>query len=289
MIRKILYILLILPLLLQSQEVVQLTPQELFDYNSKWNNLGTVQSYVDYSKDVLSSSDISLGYINKNVSTTLNLSYAITNASANWSHIVFSSVNPSWKYYGAGYGITRISKSRTNTLQTFVSTDFNFQKNITVAFIDVIKTKKLGKFGYSAIVSKTFWGEWDGPWEGQYIVDSNGNWVANIYPRNPSSSQLTARGMVMYTYTIKTKIVDISPQAFVTSDIYKMFSSSDLSINYWDDFNLDIYYGVSTNWKITKKFILNTNIRLNSTVDNTTTAYKKSNPILFMVGTNFQL
>ena len=95
--------------------------------------------------------------------------------------------------------------------------------------------------------------------------------------------------MVMYTYTIKTKIVDISPQAFVTSDIYKMFSSSDLSINYWDDFNLDIYYGVSTNWKITKKFILNTNIRLNSTVDNATTAYKKSNPILFMVGTNFQL
>ena len=55
MLRKILYILLIIPFLVQAQEVVQLTPQELFDYNSKWNNLGTVQSYVDYSKDVLSS------------------------------------------------------------------------------------------------------------------------------------------------------------------------------------------------------------------------------------------
>ena len=106
MLKKILYILLIIPFLVQAQEVVQLTPQELFDYNSKWNNLGTVQSYVDYSKDVLSSSDISLGYINKNVSATLNLSYAITNTKEKWRHVIFTSINPSWNYYGAGYGIT---------------------------------------------------------------------------------------------------------------------------------------------------------------------------------------
>ena len=272
-------------------DTIKLTPQELFDYNSKWNNLGMAQSYVDYSKDVLSSSDISFGYINKRVSTTANLSYTIATSNEKWGHTFLTSINPGWKYYGIGYGLSKTEENHISTLQTFVSSDFSFQKNVTISFIDVIKTKQLGKFGYSATISKTFWGEWPGPWEGQFTTDSLGNWVSNIYPMNPPSTQLITRGMLMYTYPIKTKIVDISPQVFVTSDFYTSFKSKDLEIGYWSDFNMDIYYGLSMNWKITNKFVLNTNIRLNSTIDTgpTSTSYKKSNPILFMIGTNFQL
>lgn len=272
-------------------DTIKLTPQELFDYNSKWNNLGMAQSYVDYSKDVLSSSDISFGYINKRVSTTANLSYTIATSNEKWGHTFLTSINPGWKYYGIGYGLSKTEENHISTLQTFVSSDFSFQKNVTISFIDVIKTKQLGKFGYSATISKTFWGEWPGPWEGQFTTDSLGNWVSNIYPMNPPSTQLITRGMLMYTYPIKTKIVDISPQVFVTSDFYTSFKSKDLNIGYWSDFNMDIYYGLSMNWKITNKFVLNTNIRLNSTIDTgpTSTSYKKSNPILFMIGTNFQL
>ena len=249
------------------------------------------QSYVDYSKDVLSSSDISFGYINKRVSTTANLSYTIATSNEKWGHTFLTSINPGWKYYGIGYGLSKTEENHISTLQTFVSSDFSFQKNVTISFIDVIKTKQLGKFGYSATISKTFWGEWPGPWEGQFTTDSLGNWVSNIYPMNPPSTQLITRGMLMYTYPIKTKIVDISPQVFVTSDFYTSFKSKDLEIGYWSDFNMDIYYGLSMNWKITNKFVLNTNIRLNSTIDTgpTSTSYKKSNPILFMIGTNFQL
>jgi hypothetical protein len=272
-------------------DTIKLTPQELFDYNSKWNNLGMAQSYVDYSKDVLSSSDISFGYINKRVSTTANLSYTITTSNEKWGHTFLTSINPGWKYYGIGYGLSKTEENHISTLQTFVSSDFSFQKNVTISFIDVIKTKQLGKFGYSATISKTFWGEWPGPWEGQFTTDSLGNWISNIYPMNPPSTQLITRAMLMYTYPIKTKIVDISPQVFVTSDFYTSFKSKDLEIGYWSDFNMDIYYGLSMNWKITNKFVLNTNIRLNSTIDTgpTSTSYKKSNPILFMIGTNFQL
>jgi len=272
-------------------DTIKLTPQELFDYNSKWNNLGMAQSYVDYSKDVLSSSDISFGYINKRVSTTANLSYTIATSNEKWGHTFLTSINPGWKYYGIGYGLSKTEENHISTLQTFVSSDFSFQKNVTISFIDVIKTKQLGKFGYSATISKTFWGEWPGPWEGQFTTDSLGNWVSNIYPMNPPSTQLITRAMLMYTYPIKTKIVDISPQVFVTSDFYTSFKSKDLEIGYWSDFNMDIYYGLSMNWKITNKFVLNTNIRLNSTIDTgpTSTSYKKSNPILFMIGTNFQL
>lgn len=272
-------------------DTIKLTPQELFDYNSKWNNLGMAQSYVDYSKDVLSSSDISFGYINKRVSTTANLSYTIATSNEKWGHTFLTSINPGWKYYGIGYGLSKTEENHISTLQTFVSSDFSFQKNVTISFIDVIKTKQLGKFGYSATISKTFWGEWTGPWEGQFTTDSLGNWVSNIYPMNPPSTQFITRGMLMYTYPIKTKIVDISPQVFVTSDFYTSFKSKDLEIGYWSDFNMDIYYGLSMNWKITNKFVLNTNIRLNSTIDTgpTSTSYKKSNPILFMIGTNFQL
>ena len=120
---------------------------------------------------------------------------------------------------------------------------------------------------------------------------ANGNWVKNIYPILPASSQITYKGMVMYTYTIKTKVVNISPQMFAMSDVYKVFkdgTSSDLA--YFNDFNLDLYYGTSMDWKITRRFVLNTNIRYNTTWDklSETAGYKKSNPIMFMIGTNFQ-
>jgi len=208
-----------------------------------------------------------------------------------WGHSFATSINPAWNYYGVGYGLSRNTQNRTTTLQTFYSTDFDFQKNINLSIVDVFRTKKWGTFGYSLTAGKSFWGEYEGKWEGKFIVDENGNWVKNIYPILPASSQITYKGMVMYTYTIKTKVVNISPQMFAMSDVYKVFkdgTSSDLA--YFNDFNLDLYYGTSMDWKITRRFVLNTNIRYNTTWDklSETAGYKKSNPIMFMIGTNFQ-
>jgi len=272
-------------------DTLQLSPKELFGESGDWNNLGILESYIDFSKDVLSSSNLSVGVIGKQVSTTLNLGYSKTSNNGKWGHSFASSINPIWNYYGVGYGFSRNTDTRTTTLQSFYSTDFNFQKDITLSFIDVFRTKKWGTFGYSIIASKTFWGESEGEWEGKFIVDENYNWVKNIYPILPAASQITYRGMAMYTYTFKTKRVNISPQIFAMSDIYKVFkdgTTSDLA--YVDDFNLDLYYGTSMDWKITKRFILNTNIRYNTTWDklSESVGYKKSNPILFMIGTNFQ-
>ena len=276
---------------IQKPDTLQLSPKELFGESGDWNNLGILESYIDFSKDVLSSSNLSVGIIGKQVSTTLNLGYSKSSRNGKWSHSFASSINPMWNYYGAGYGLSRNTDTRTTTLQSFYSTDFDFQKDITLSFIDVFRTKKFGTFGYSVIASKSFWGSYQGEWEGKYTVDTDGNFADLIYPTMPASSQITYRGMAMYTYTFKTKRVNISPQVFAMSDIYKVFkdgTASDLS--YVDDFNLDLYYGTSLDWKITKRFILNTNIRYNTTFDklSESVGYKKSNPILFMIGTNFQ-
>ncbi len=259
----------------------------MFDFNSKWNNLGTSQTYVDFSKDILSTSDISFGIVGQQVSTTINASYNFYHKHGEWNHILLSSINPVWKYYGIGYGLSKTTSKRTSTLQLMTSSDFSFQNNITISVIDVYNTKKLGKFGWNVTASNTNWGEWEGPWEGEYLVDSLGNWIANIYPINPASSQLTIRATTMYTYPISTNIVDISPQLFITSDIYKLFNSPELNIGYFDDLNLDVYYGVNMLWKVTKKFNLSTTIRLNSTYEAVDLGFKKSNPILFMIGTSF--
>ena len=272
-------------------DTLQLSPKELFGESGDWNNLGILESYIDFSKDVLSSSNLSVGIIGKQVSTTLNLGYSKTSKNGKWGHSFSSSINPIWKYYGVGYGFTRNTDTRTTTLQSFYSTDFDFQKDITLSFIDVFRTKKFGTFGYSLIASKSFWGTYEGTWEGKYTVDENGKFVDLIYPIMPTSSQINYKGMVMYTYTFKTKRVNISPQVFAMSDIYKVFkdgTASDLA--YLNDFNLDLYYGTSLDWKITKRFILNTNVRYNTTWDklSESVGYKKSNPILFMIGTNFQ-
>ena len=275
----------------QKPDTLQLSPKELFGESGDWNNLGILESYIDFSKDVLSSSNLSVGVIGKQVSTTLNLGYSKSSSNGKWAHSFASSINPVWNYYGVGYGFSRNTDKRTTTLQSFYSTDFDFQKNINLSIVDVFRTKKWGTFGYSLTAGKSFWGEYEGKWEGKFIVDENGNWVKNIYPILPASSQITYKGMVMYTYTFKTKVVNISPQMFAMSDIYKVFkdgTTSDLA--YFNDFNLDLYYGTSMDWKITRRFVLNTNIRYNTTWDklSETAGYKKSNPIMFLIGTNFQ-
>jgi hypothetical protein len=276
---------------IQKPDTLQLSPKELFGESDDWNDVGILQSYVNFSKDVLSSSNLSVGIIGKQISTTLNLGYNKSSMNGQWGHTFAASINPIWNYYGVGYGLSRNTEKRTTTIQTFYSTDFDFQKDITLSFIDVFRTKKFGIFGYSLTASKSFWGTYQGEWEGKYTVDENGNFKDLIYPQIPPSSELTYRGMVMYTYTLKTKRVNISPQIFAMSDVYKVFkdgTESDLA--YVDDFNLDLYYGTSIDWKITKRFVLNTNIRYNTTWDklSESVGYKKANPILFMIGTNFQ-
>ena len=275
----------------QTPDTLQLSPKELFGESDDWNDVGILQSYIDFSKDVLSSSNLSVGIIGRQISTTLNLGYSKSSMNGQWGHSFTASINPAWNYYGVGYGLSRNTQNRTTTLQTFYSTDFDFQKNINLSIVDVFRTKKWGTFGYSLTAGKSFWGEYEGKWEGKFIVDENGNWVKNIYPILPASSQITYKGMVMYTYTIKTKVVNISPQMFAMSDVYKVFkdgTASDLA--YFNDFNLDLYYGTSMDWKITRRFVLNTNIRYNTTWDklSETAGYKKANPIMFMIGTNFQ-
>ena len=272
-------------------DTLQLSPKELFGESDDWNDVGILQSYVNFSKDVLSSSNLSIGIIGKQVSTTLNLGYNKSSMNGQWGHTFAASINPIWNYYGVGYGFTRNTNTRTTTIQSFYSTDFDFQKDITLSFIDVFRTKKFGTFGYSVIASKSFWGTYEGEWEGKYTVDENGDFKDLIYPQMPSSSELSYRGMVMYTYTLKTKRVNISPQIFAMSDIYKDFKDGTASdIGYLNDFNLDLYYGTSLDWKITKRFVLNTNVRYNTTWDKSSESvgYKKSNPIMFMIGTNFQ-
>jgi len=271
-------------------DTMQLSPKELFGESSNLNNVGILQSYVNFSKDILSSSNLSIGIIGKQVSTTLNLGYNKSSSNGQWGNTFAVSINPIWKYYGAGYGLSKNTEKRTTTLQSFYSTDFDFQKDITLSFIDVYRTEKFGTFGYSLITSKSFWDSYQGDWEGKYTVDANGDFKDLIYPQIPASSEMTYRGMAMYTYTLKTKRVNISPQIFAMSDIYKTFKDSELNISYLSDFNLDLYYGTSIDWKVTKRFVLNTNIRYNTTFDKASESvgYKKSNPILFMIGTNFQ-
>jgi hypothetical protein len=76
-----------------------------------------------------------------------------------WGHSFAASINPIWNYYGVGYGLSRNTEKRTTTIQTFYSTDFDFQKDINLSFVDVFRTKKWGTFGYSLTASKSFWGD----------------------------------------------------------------------------------------------------------------------------------
>ena len=128
-------------------DTLQLSAKELFDESDDWNDLGILESYIDFSKDVLSSSNLSVGIIGRQVSTTINLGYSKWSKNGMYGHSFSTSINPIWKYYGAGYGFSKNTDKRTTTLQSFYSTDFDFQKDINLSFIYVYRTKKWGTFG----------------------------------------------------------------------------------------------------------------------------------------------
>ena len=144
--KRLWFLLLIIPATSFGQigqpDTLKLTNKELFGESGNLNNVGVLQSYVNFSKDVLSTSNISIGVIRKQISTTLNLGYNRSSSNDKWKHKFLLSVNPIWKYYGIGWGISRNVEKRTTTLQSFYSTDFKFQNDITLSFIDVIRTKK---------------------------------------------------------------------------------------------------------------------------------------------------
>ena len=94
-------------------DTLQLSAKELFGESDDWNDVGILQSYIDFSKDVLSSSNLSVGIIGKQVSTTLNLGYSKSSKNGQWGHSFSSSINPIWKYYGVGYGIGRNTEKRS--------------------------------------------------------------------------------------------------------------------------------------------------------------------------------
>lgn len=270
-----------------ATDTLKLTPQELFEFNQEWLGLGTTQAYIDFSKDILNTSDLSLGMVGRRVSTTLNLTLNWASTDDKWHHASILSINPGWSYYGVGYGLSKKSDRRNTTLQVIGSTDFDFQKNINLSVIDMIKTRRAGTIGYNLTASQTWWGEWQGPWQGEYAVDSLGNWLANIYPVMPSSSQLITRALIVYSYPVKKKRVTLSPQIILVSDIHRAFNNGSLAISYLADFNLDAYYGVQADWQIGKKFILNTGLRFNTTIEKNSQDYKKANPVLFSIGTGF--
>ena len=120
---------------IQKPDTLQLSPKELFGESDDWNDVGILQSYIDFSKDVLSSSNLSVGIIGRQVSTTINLGYSKWSKNGMYGHSFSTSINPIWKYYGAGYGFSRNTDKRTTTLQAFYSTDFNFQNDFTISLI----------------------------------------------------------------------------------------------------------------------------------------------------------
>ncbi len=70
----------------QTPDTLQLSAKELFGESDDWNDVGILQSYIDFSKDVLSSSNLSIGIIGKQVSTTLNLGYHKSSMNGQWGH-----------------------------------------------------------------------------------------------------------------------------------------------------------------------------------------------------------
>ena len=277
--KKLLFILLLLPIFATAQipDSLELNEFEEFDASFDWDVLDDAFSYVDFDKDVVNNSNLSFGLIGRSFSATLNAAYGISKRSAKWSKTISGSANPFWGYYSLGYNGINVSKENvTQAFKIGYSTDFNGFNTITGAYTYIRKTNKFGTIGGSAYLLKNRYASYE-----DYDFD-----LDEFYTQ-PAFDDYNASVLLMYNYSIElNKRITLSPELYLWHKVYTYNSLND--IWYQPDFNLDIYYGVNSYFKIGKKFYLNLGIRSNKTIDtfDRLNNYKKQSPLLFMIGSD---
>ena len=267
--RYIYIILLFLPITLFAQS------NENAESVSEWTNV----SYVDLNNDVISSSNISMGFIGEFSIFSYNLAYEWGNK---FNNGIFISNTPSFQYTKVGYNFGREKELKSGWKRT---------NNLSLT---------LSASGYSDALTispyfNQMWdkGEWRLGWTG-YVNDFSyaGFEVDGLYYASAAETQFSLMLIGMKEFPYRKWVV--RPELFLLSAIRTHFvhleeTDDMLDIWYWNLFNVNSYYGVSIEYNITDVFAIGTKLRSGWSYDlsDIDLGYTKSSPYILSIGTNY--
>lgn len=243
---------------------------------SEWTNI----TYVDLNNDIISSSNVSMGFLGEFSILSYNISYET--GKNNYKNGFFYSHTPAFKYGKIGFNHRRNKTltnglKRTNTFSLTMSSN-GYTDDLTISpYFNQMYEKGGKKFGYTFYIN-------DFSWEGFELMNQ---WY-------PAGAQTQYSIMLLGMKDFKKNRFTIRPEVFLLSALYTHFIHLDdtpdaLDIWYWNDFNINLYYGASIEYNLTKRFVLGGKVRscFNYDVADRNLGYSKSTPYILSIGADY--
>ena len=243
---------------------------------SEWTNI----SYVDLDNDIISSSNLSVGLLGEFTIFSANFAYEWENK--NHSNGLFISNTPSFKYTKVGYNYGKSKTFNSGLKRTsnysFTISGSGYSDAITFSpYFNQIYEFNSYKAGYTFYVN-------DFSWEGFIFQDEY----------HPAAAQTQFSVMLIGMKEFSRRNWVFRPEVFVLSAVRTHFQyleevEDNLDIWYWNSFNLNTYYGLSTEYNITPTFAIGTKIRscLSYDISDIELGFVKATPLILTLGTNY--
>ena len=244
---------------------------------SEWTSI----QYVDLDNDIISSSNLSFGFLGQFNILSYNLAYQWKNKKH--SNGLFVSNTPSFKYTKFGYNYIREKELksrflRTNTYSLSVATTSLSGTSVTVSpFFNQTYEKNSYKFGYTFFMK-------DFSWEGYELFGEY----------KPAAAQTKFSIMALGMKEFNKGRWLVRPEVFFLSSIRTHFihleeTEDFLDIWYWNSPNLTTYFGTTLQYNVTDVFAFATKFRTSYTYDqfDIRNGFSKTTPYIVSIGANY--
>ena len=242
----------------------------------------TSVTYVELNNDIISSSNISLGYLGDFAIFSFNLAYEWERG--NHRNGIFYSYTPSFKYGKVGYNYGRVKEfdgglKRTTNYSLTISNSGYTPSSISISpYFNQIYQKKSLRLGYTLFVNDYSWDDFE----------LNNQFYDAAVNQNYSVMLIGMKEWDLNHWVIR-------PELFLLTDIrthyFTLYEDAiePLDIWYWNDFNINLYYGVSLEYKVTKTFSFGSKLRSSFDYDisDINLGYVKQTPYFITLGANY--
>ena len=270
--KKLLLLLTLLPLTIFAQ-----TEQQGSESVSEWTSI----QYVDLDNDIISSSNLSFGFLGQFSIFTYNIAYQFKNK--NHTNGLFLSRTPSFNFTKFGYNYIREKEFpngliRTNTYSlTIGGSDVGVNTISVTPFFNQTYQKNTYKLGYTLFVK-------DNSWDGFELLDTY----------IPAGFQTKFSAMLLGMKEFQVQRWVVRPEIFMLSSLRTHFkhledSEDYLDIWFWNRTNLTTYFGTTIQYNVTDVFAFATKFRSSYTYDisDIENGYSKTTPYIFSIGANY--
>lgn len=243
----------------------------------------TSVTYVELNNDIMSSSSMSLGYLGEFTIFSVNLAYDWESGGHN--NGVFYSYTPSFKYHKMGYNYGRVKQlnngwERLNNYSLTLSVSgYDNGTSISISpYFNQMYEKDGYRIGYTFFINDYSWDDFQ----------ADGEFYDAAVNQNYSLMLIGMKEFIFNKWVVR-------PELFFLTDVgthyFTLYEDAldPIDIWYWNDFNINLYYGSAIEYMVTDKFQFGFKLRSAYDYDiaDIVLGYKKAMPYFITLGANY--